>query len=330
MEQQVPTQTQPAAPESVATSTPQAPSQSQGTVSDQSSSAAAPEGSTTPSPFTPNWKFKVMDKEHEIPEYLRQSITDATTEKQVKEIFEKAYGLDVVKPRFKETREELQTTRQQLSSHVHRERQVLQMAEKGDIRGISQLLRIPKEKIYEYALQQLQYDELPPEQKAQMDWQQQREDEFVQTRQTNQQLVSERDSMRLQARSQHIEQLLGTGEVQKVAEKFNSAMSMRGTKNYAGGPKTFRDLVIEQGFLISEATGSDATPEQALQAAMSLTAYDSQALDQAASLAVAPGSFAAQKAAPHPVLPNISGRGASPARKAINSIAGLKERYNEL
>ena len=50
-----------------------------------------------------------MDKEHEVPEFLRGVVKDAATEKQVRELVEKAIGLDYVKPKLEQTRQQLNT-----------------------------------------------------------------------------------------------------------------------------------------------------------------------------------------------------------------------------
>jgi hypothetical protein len=276
-----------------------------------------------------------MDKEHEIPEYLRQAIKDADTEKQVKEIFEKAYGLDVVKPRFKETREKLQTVEQRLAQRESQVQQVIQLAKQGDVRAISKLLGISKEKVFQYALQELQYEELPPEQKAQYEQQQQEREELARLRQENQRLAKDKDSTLVQVRIQQLDSLLATGEVKQVAGKMDALFAQQGAKNFQGQPKTFRDLVMEQGFLISEMTGKDATPEQALQAAMALAIREPSAATQAPtpSIAAAPESAAAKSAAqatPPPVIPNIAGKGASPTRKSPKSIADLKKLHAEM
>lgn len=49
--------------------------------------------------FSPNFKLKVMEQEREIPELLRPLIKDAESEKAVRELVEKAYGLEYVKDR---------------------------------------------------------------------------------------------------------------------------------------------------------------------------------------------------------------------------------------
>ena len=57
-------------------------------------------------PFKPNTKYKVMDKEYEIPKELQAVMKDAASERMVRELYEKAGGLDVVKTKLNDTRVE--------------------------------------------------------------------------------------------------------------------------------------------------------------------------------------------------------------------------------
>ena len=45
---------------------------------------------STETAYNPNYKFSVMDKEHEIDEWLRPVIKDAEMEKKVKDLYTKA------------------------------------------------------------------------------------------------------------------------------------------------------------------------------------------------------------------------------------------------
>jgi hypothetical protein len=65
-------------------------------------------GDSIPPVYTPNTKFKVMDKEHEFDAWLAPHIKDAETEKKAKELYEKAYGLDYVKPKYEASQKELE------------------------------------------------------------------------------------------------------------------------------------------------------------------------------------------------------------------------------
>src|SRR5688572_23823320 len=47
--------------------------------------------------YTPNFKFKVLDKEHEIEERFRKLIKDADSEKMIRELHEKSFGIEAIK-----------------------------------------------------------------------------------------------------------------------------------------------------------------------------------------------------------------------------------------
>ncbi len=73
--------------------------------------AAAADGTVVPPGYTPNLKFSVKGKELEIDKLFHGMIKDADTEKKIRELHEKAYGLDSVKEDRTRTRQELDTVK---------------------------------------------------------------------------------------------------------------------------------------------------------------------------------------------------------------------------
>jgi hypothetical protein len=62
---------------------------------------------------------------------------------------------------------------------------------KGDFRTFFQALNIPKDKIIQYAIEELKYQELSPEQRQQVDLQRQQQTEFEMAQTQNQTLQTQ-------------------------------------------------------------------------------------------------------------------------------------------
>ncbi len=129
-----PAQTSAASTSSPQTATPQ---------TSAASTVIAPGGQ---SPWSPNFKFKAAGKEHEIPEYLRGAMKDATTEKQLIELHEKAYGLDLVKNNYQSAQTQLQHIQKNIMPDYQNLRgtvdSVLKFREAGDLDSVLETVGI--------------------------------------------------------------------------------------------------------------------------------------------------------------------------------------------
>lgn len=251
----------------------QTPTPTPDPVTPEQAATPAPNGGT-PNPaatpdapkWEPNFKFKVMDKEHEIDEFVRGAIKDADTEKKVRELYEKAYGLDVVKPRFHETREELKSLKETHSNVMQGVQDLRELYSQGDFDGFFERLKIPQEKILQWVIDKAQYSELPPEQRQVLDARRQAEKEASELRKQNQNLGQQYEEALVQARNTALQVELTKPDVSTFAEAFDS----KGFKNAKGEAITFMDAVIETGEYAWYASKGkvDLSPEQAIQEVM--------------------------------------------------------------
>ena len=269
--------------------------------------------------FTPNFKFKVMDKEHEIPEFLRGVVKDADTQKKLIELHEKAYGLDAVKSKY-------QTTKQQFDS-MSKEKQSLDAEiqtlgtylKKNDLDSFFKALNITEEQVLQYALDRVNYRELPIEQRMQRDMQTQERQRLYQLEQQNQQLEQRWATESVQARTFQLDSTLARQDIKSVAEAFDAKV---------GKPGAFKAEVIKRGQYANYTTGADISVDQAVSEVMGLYAPLVQTATPAAPAQAATAQAGATQALP--VIPNVSGRGTSPVRKAVKSIADIEQRAREL
>lgn len=271
--------------------------------------AAAP---VVPS-FTPNFKFKVMDKEHEIPEFLRSAVKDEATQKQLIELHEKALGLDVVKPKYQSIKSQFDKISQEKATLDQSLTVLDKYLQNGDLDSFFKALKINEEQVLKYALDRVQYRELPPEQRMQYDTRRSEQQRLYDLEAQNQQLQSQFMTESVQARTFQLDSVLGRGDVKSVAEAYDAKV---------GRPGAFRAEVIKRGQYANYSTGADISAEQAVSEVVGMFG---PLMQQAASPAQSGQSQASGAPSAPPVIPNINGRGTSPVKRTIKSIDDLRE-----
>lgn len=268
--------------------------------------------------WQPNFKVKSYDKEFEIDELFRGLIKDAETEKKVKEVFEKAYAIDVMKPKYQKAREE----NEKLRGSVEKEYQPLAKAvdeisalyakgaASGELEGFFQKLQIPDEVLFKYVARRLDYTQLTPEQKAAYDRSVQAQSQTYQLEQQNQQLQAEVQTHQVQARTFEMNTVLAKPEVKEIADIVDSRL----------GPGTFQNEVIREGILAWKTQQKDLSAEEAATAVLNRIRPIVQAQ-------LPPQGAGAQNPAAQrpPVIPTLKGQGTSPVKQMPKSIADLKK-----
>lgn len=272
--------------------------------------------------FAPNFKFKVLDKEHEIPEFLRGAVKDATTEKQLKELHEKAFGLDIVKPKYQETKKQLDQVRGTLEKQSTELSRLGQLLEKNDLDSFFKALKISEEQVLRYALERVQYRELPLEQRLQVDAQMQERQRLGQLEQQTQTYEQQYYAEATRNKALQLDYSLEKPEVKSIADAFDTRL---------GTPGAFRAEVIKRGQLAFHTTGQDIPVDQAMKEVLALAGGVLPSGGNPAAQTQAPAAAQGSPAPVQPpIIPNVSGRGASPAKRAITSIADLRERARAL
>lgn len=269
-----------------------------------------------PPAYTPNFKFKVMDKEHEVDEWLRPVIKNADTEKKVKELYEKAYGLDSIKPKHQAIKDELE----QAKAKVAQTDQALDILGKyvaeNDFDSFFEGLNIPKNKILEYALDLVKREQMSPEQKAQWESSKQAKEAARYYEAENARLQQSQQQFAVQQRTFELDMALNNPEAKVVSDAYNAGM---------GSPEAFKDYCIQIGQAYA-VRGQDIPATQAVSEAIRHLKAINPSLGVATSANVVPTVQPSQK----PVIPNIQGRGTSAVKPAVKSLEDLKKRAKEL
>lgn len=271
------------------------------------------EGITPVQPaYNPNYKFSVMDKEHEVDEWARPLIKDPEMEKKVKELYTKAYGLDYTKQRATEMEGELGKYKESYTGLYKDVEEAVSLKNAGDLDGFFQKVGLSNDKIYDWILAKINRQNLPPEQKqvyeqleaknrAEREW----EKQFTQLN-TQYQTMAEKN------REMEVDFALAKPDVQETVNRYDSL----------NGKGAFKRFVAEYGFLHHSQTGQDPTVEMAVSAVMKRIG-GLIASPQAANIPTASGEK------PLPVIPNVSGRNISPTRRSPRSLSDLKKLADE-
>lgn len=271
--------------------------------------------------YQPNFKFKVLDKEQEIDEWLKPVIKDAETEKKVRDLYERAFGLEHVKSDRQRLREQNQFQQNDIARHSQVVNNVNQMLANKDYDSLfSNVLKIPEDDILRQAQKILQLREMPPEQRQAIEHARQVNQRAYELENQNQQLMQTNEHVAVTARTQELDWTLQRPEFSQVAQAYDARLGQQGA---------FRNAMIERGKYNALALGRDITPEQAANEVLQfiggrqnlIPAQNTQTFGNGAAQVVPERK---------PVITNIQGRGTSPAKKMVRSIDDLKKRAKEM
>lgn len=275
--------------------------------------------------WTPNFKYKVLDQEKEIPEWARSAVTKEN-EAQIREIFEKADGLDHVKTQ----REEERAARENLDLNFS--------AIKGEITNLVgwrdknlgiffEKVGLPKQKVAQWLLGEIEKEELPEPVRRMYTEHEEQQRRNAELEAENFRLSNTRETDIVQARTNELGQVLSNPEVAQLVSAFDARV---------GKPGSFQQMVVRHGHAEWEASGhkKDLSPKEAVDEVLKILN-----LSQAASPAATPNETktpvtevktkVVQQKKPV-VLPSIGNGASAPAAKRVKSVADIRKVYREM
>jgi len=266
--------------------------------------------------YTPNLKFKVKETEHEFDDWAKGAITDEATEKKVRDLYEKSYGLDNMKQERQGLRDELTQTQEKLTSTDRAIDTIAGYAKVKDWDSFYEALNISKNEVLKYALDLVQREQMPPEQRKQWEEGRTAQQQAKHYQEQAQQLQSERTQFQVERRESELQTEISRTGVSELAAAYNAGM---------GDDGAFRNFVIRIGQAYAS-QGNDISAEQAVkEAERQLRAVNPQqgtTVAQKGRTVVTPST--------KPVLPNIQGRGTSAIKSQVRSLDDLWAKQKEL
>jgi hypothetical protein len=268
--------------------------------------------------YQPNFKFKVKDKEFEIDEWARGAIKDPVMEKKVKELYEKAYGLDDVKTDRETLKKKVADLEPKLTNIQKSLGLLGQHIQKGDMRSFFEALQIPKEHVLRYALEEFKFEDLPADQKAEIQAQREKERQLHFLNEQNQLYAQQMQQFAYTQAKTELDTTLSKPEVAAVAQAFDARV---------GKPGAFQAEVIKRGQFYEKLNGTSITVQQAVEEVVALIGGSPQAPQGAENVVTPQSSAAGQK----PVIKNFSGASqTSPTKKVFTSIDDIRKERQKL
>lgn len=286
------------------------------------------EPGSTPA-WKPTYKYKVYDKEKEIPEHFRGFITDADKEKAFRELFEKADGLDHQKPIHQQVVKERNQLVQQYQQAQQQHTQAVEGIKKihhlsqTDLDTFFDVYKLPKEKVFQWVSQKLRMDELRetnPELAQQIEQGERNRREGYAYQDRLKSLETQNRNLQLTQHNIAMSQTLSHPEVQSFGQLFDSRF----------GQGSFQKQVNDFGDLHFRRTNGQYMPPW--QAAQAVIAQYRNGLQPTQPQAATPppaqpaqGATAEGGAAPA-TIPNMgSGRSVSPTKPRFKSLDQLRK-----
>lgn len=284
-------------------------------------------GEAEPSPYDPNLKFTVLDEEHEIPEYMKQVIADEEREKEIRELYEKAYGLDHVKEKYKNTKtrlEEINNKYQRVETGL---KQLQTDLQEGNLDQVFKKLNLSDDKVLQWVADKVKYEEMDPEERARVDQARQAEEQQRQLATQNKTLQEQAQEAIVNAKRVELQAVMSRPDVQAFEKQFDERL----------GKGAFQDAVLKQGELAFHLEQKDISVEDAVKRVFQLTGTPFGQTTQE------PATPPTQSQDPKEtqqtqnskvtdkVIPNIEGSpSSSPVGTKPKSIDDLKKLYNQM
>lgn len=275
--------------------------------------------------WVPDFKFKVMDKEHEIDPLFHSVIKDEETLKKVKRLHEQALGI----PHLEQSREEFKTkylsAQPRLDEYSRVENRLNKLShfvEKKDFGSFFNEIKVPKQEIFAWVKREIDLLDAPPEIKAQYEQSQVQNQRLYELQQENEHFRMQQQEIEQQKAEQMLEQSINQmagAEAQFYNERMQS-------------PTAFRDYLIARGQQIQTMTGQKVPLNQVIDQVklefQRLGVIPQQAQPQ--QPAAPQGQPVVIPAQAKPVIPVIKAGGASPVSTPVKSMKDLKERAAQI
>jgi hypothetical protein len=266
--------------------------------------------------YEPNFSFRAGEEEYEMDDRLKAYIKNEDDETYLRDLAERAHGLDTLK----DQRQHLRQQNQQFESiEAQRQGAVTQLQEhinKNEWEPFQKTWNITDDAVLNRAVQIMQLREMPPEQQQAYYNNVQAQEQNQVLQQQNQQLQQQQNQYSVQRRDDELNQTIQHENFSQAAQTFDER---------AGRPGAFRDEIIRRGQYYAQVHGKDLPPHVLAQELSTYVGAPQQQQQQQGNQQGGQRVIMTRK----PTLPKISGSGASPVKGGINSIADIKARAQE-
>lgn len=187
------------------------------------------------SAFKPNTQFKVLDKVQEIPKEFHALMKDEASEKMVKDLFERAHGIDVVKTKLSEVRQSrdtLQSENKNLHGSIQKARTLYQRAaSSGEWHRMDDFfhqLNIPLDNVMAWAIEKAKLEQMEPAQRQAVLARHQSDREAFTHSESVEELQAQNFQKDQEIRQIQLDTALATPQVQNFASELDNKFGNKG------------------------------------------------------------------------------------------------------
>lgn len=274
--------------------------------------------------YTPSFKYKAsikdpalndwVKKELEMDEWVRPVVKSKEQEERLKELYEKANGLDLVK----ESREKVTSQLNQVSTayqQLYNEAtDIMTSVKEGDFGTAFKRMGVNEQDVLNYFIEKHNMSQLPPEQQKLYNERNQFKNQDREWQQKFSQMENQYRQMEVRTLNYEVQSAMQNPEVQEVQKNYDATLGREGA---------FKELVKDMALSMFNQTGQDPTAEQAIRYTLQRigAAYKSRPADIS--------TMQASGEKPLPVIPKVSGAGMSPTKKSPRSLDDLRKMAQE-
>jgi hypothetical protein len=263
--------------------------------------------------YTPNFKYNSMDQEYEFDKTLHPLIKDEATEKIIRDLYLKAAGLDINKKRsetYQKQYEEINGKWTEATSEFKKLGTYLTNKDFGSFFGA---FGLTDDDVFKYALDRLEYFNLPQDKRQAMDAQAARNQQFAELSLENEKFKQAQEQQQLTQMADSLNAAVSAPHVVNISQKFDAQ---------AGQPGAFRNAVIAHAQAQSHIAGRDLSVNEAVESFIKTFGLTSMAGQPQAA---APGTATPQGEQRPQSLPKVSSSSATPVKKQVKSMADLRK-----
>ena len=269
------------------------------------------------SEYSPNYKYTLMDKEHEFDEFLRPVVKSKEHEEKLRDLYTKANGLDQLKFKNNKILEENKTYKGETEKLQSAFNTFQTYIKNNDLDSLFEAAGIEENKVLNWVKAKIEYSEMDSEQKRAYDEAKNFQKRSYSREEQYEQLQTQYQEVRTQQRNFELDQVLSKPEVQSVVKAYNDYAQSKGSHS-------FRDEVIRRGKAHYRETGEDL-PAEVIASEM-VKFYSGMVLAPSAPQEQVKGPFTPNRPS---VIPVVGGGNTSPIHRAVNSIEDLIKIKNE-
>jgi len=262
-----------------------------------------------PAPWD-NFSYQVRDESKEFDEFVKPFITDEKTYKHFQDLYTSRDGLQLAKTERDEVQQKYDNLDQSLNT-------LNQFVQKRDAASFIRELGLPKQMFVDFAINELKYQEMSPEEKSRIDAQNHADQQVYQLQQQNNQLQQQYQTQAQQQKAFELDHGLNAQDILPLVNQYDAQV---------GRPGAFREFAIERGIYNSQINNRDMSANEAISETIAMLGLKAAGAPPQHTNTHA-GAQGQQPVVqdPKPVIPNLKGRGTSPVKKIPTSIDDLRQ-----